>query len=121
MANYNSSHVQSAPRRLSKRLGLGRAMLGGAILGASLAGCSTFVPWTPLGQPTPPPQSGVIAPSAFMGMKMKDVIAKLGQPTSVQPLQETTGNLMIYAHAGEPHYVFETGSRGDVVSATGGD
>lgn len=96
-------------------------MLGGVILGASLAGCSTFAPWTPLGQPTPPTQSAVVSPSAFMGMKMKDVIAKLGQPTSVQPLQETTGNLMIYAHEGEPHYVFETGSRGDVVSATGGD
>jgi len=120
MGNHNLSHVQSASSRLSKRLGLGRATLG-VILGASLAGCGTLVPWTPLGQPTAPPQGGVIAPSAFIGMKMKDVIAKLGQPTSVQPLQETTGNLMIYAHEGEPHYVFETGSRGDVVSATGGD
>jgi len=119
MRNYYSTlNPQSSPRG---RLGAGRALASGLILGASLAGCGTFAPWTPLGTPSAPPQAGGISPSAFMGMKMKDVIAKLGQPTSVEPLQETTGNLLIYAHEGEPHYVFETGSRGDVVSATGGN
>lgn len=48
---------------------------------------------------------------------MPELTTKLGPPTSVQPLLETAGQLIIYARPGEPHYVFETGPNGKIVSA----
>jgi hypothetical protein len=56
--------------------------------------------------------------SQWIGKRLSDVKAKLGQPTTVQPLQETTGALIIYAQPGERHYAFETGPSGKIVTAT---
>lgn len=84
-----------------------------------LAGCSAFKPWSFYR----PPSSQEVGeapgdPQAWIGKRLSEVTARLGQPTSVQPLQETTGELIFYANPGEPRYVFETGSDGKIVSAS---
>jgi hypothetical protein len=56
-------------------------------------------------------------PTKWIGKTMPDLTAKLGQPTSVQPLLQTSGQLIVYAQPGQPHYVFETGPNGKIVSA----
>lgn len=59
-------------------------------------------------------------PSAnkWIGMTIADLQKKLGQPTTSQMLQETTGMMLIYAKPGQTHYVFETGPDGKVRKAT---
>ncbi len=56
--------------------------------------------------------------SQWIGKTSGEVRAKLGPPTTAEYLQETGGYLLIYAHPGEPHYVFETGPDGRVKRAT---
>lgn len=54
----------------------------------------------------------------WIGMTISDLQKKLGQPTTSQMLQETTGMMLIYAKPGQTHYVFETGPDGKVRKAT---
>lgn len=55
--------------------------------------------------------------SKWIGMTIHQLQKKLGQPTSSQMLQETTGMMLIYAKPGQTHYVFETGPDGKVRKA----
>jgi hypothetical protein len=77
-------------------------------------------PWSPYEPPaSEEPRGGqATAPKEFIGKTLTELTARLGQPTSVQPMLETTGQLLIYARPGTPHYVFETGSNGKIVSAS---
>ncbi len=87
-----------------------------------LAGCSAVRlvrPWSPSVAPTSEEtRAQAITPHEWVGKTLPELTARLGQPTSVQPLLETTGQLVIYARPGAPHYVFETGSNGKIVSAS---
>jgi hypothetical protein len=76
-----------------------------AALAAALSGCAAE-------QST----SGSAA-SVWIGKRRHEVVEALGQPTSATPLIETGGEVLIYAKSGQPHYAFETGPDGTVVSA----
>ena len=85
-----------------------------------LSGCGSIV--TPWSMEPPPPSSARAEaqgnPQKWIGMRLSDLTVALGQPSSIEPLQETTGDLIIYSRPGFPHYVFETGPNGKIVSAT---
>ncbi len=87
-------------------------------LAGALPGCDLIRPW-PAYDSSTVPTSSAQRPRAsdWIGRTMPELTTKLGPPTSVQPLLETAGQLIIYARPGEPHYVFETGPNGKIVSA----
>lgn len=83
--------------------------------GTLLGGCAQLMP--PSG-PQPSQQTEQHVAHEWIGKRLKDVTSALGTPTTVQYMQETGGQLIIYAHPGQKHYVFETGPSGEIVSAT---
>jgi hypothetical protein len=52
-----------------------------------------------------------------MGKYRGEVVKRLGEPTEAIPLIETGGELLIYAHPGQTHYVFETAPGGIIDKA----
>jgi len=94
------------------------AMAAIALALAVLSGCGIVAPWS---MEPPPPASALTQahsdPQQWIGKRLPDLTAKLGEPSSIEPLQETTGDLVIYSHPGFPHYVFETGPDGKVEKA----
>jgi hypothetical protein len=90
------------------------------VLSTGLFGCYLVQPWSPFGPSTSAAANAAPAPAPaaqWIGKTVPELTAKLGQPTSSQPLLQTTGQLIMYAHPGQPHYVFETGANGKIVSA----
>ncbi len=94
------------------------------VAGFALIGCAAQPVSPPAPIPLPATQQGGVAPqeqsggaSQWIGKTGDEVREKLGPPTEVQFLQETTGQMLIYANPGQPHYVFETGPKGLVVKA----
>jgi hypothetical protein len=53
----------------------------------------------------------------WKGKNIAQATKKFGDPTQATPLQETGGNLYIFAHRGEQHWVFETNPMGIIVKA----
>jgi|SRR5271170_5692395 len=53
----------------------------------------------------------------WKGKNIAQATKKFGDPTQATPLQETGGNLYIFAHRGEQHWVFETNAMGVIVKA----
>jgi hypothetical protein len=53
----------------------------------------------------------------WKGKNIAEATKKFGDPTQATPLQETGGNLYIFAHQGEQHWVFETNNIGVIVKA----
>jgi|SRR5579875_2395509 len=89
-----------------------------ATLSTGLFGCYLVQPWSAFGPSAPAAADAAPAPAAqWIGKTVPELTAKLGQPTSSQPMLQTTGQLIMYAHPGQPHYVFETGANGKIVSA----
>lgn len=84
-------------------------MLVGSALMVALAGCFAQ-------QPTPGTRQPVPA-SYFIGKYRSDVVKRLGEPTDAVPLIETGGELLIYAHPGQTHYVFESAPGGIIDKA----
>ncbi len=87
-------------------------------LAGGLWGCNVLRPWSSYESSAAPPAGAKgISAKEWIGKSLSELTTKLGQPTSVQPLLETTGQLIVYAQPGQPHYVFETGANGKIVSA----
>ncbi len=84
---------------------------------AALAVCTTPTNTRAQSPHPTPTKTGAPSPSEFIGKTAKEISARLGPPTTAEYLQETGGYLLIYAHPGEPHYVFETGPDGRVKRA----
>lgn len=94
------------------------AMAAIALASVVLSGCGIVEPWSM----EPPPPASALAeahsdPQKWIGKRLPDLAAVLGEPSSIQPLQETTGDLVMYSRPGFTHYVFETGPNGEIVSA----
>ena len=53
----------------------------------------------------------------WKGKNIAEATKKFGEPTQATPLQETGGNLYIFAHRGEQHWIFETNNIGVIVKA----
>ena len=98
--------------------GVPAVKLAVTLIAGMLSGCSVVTPWS---MEPPPPHSAYAeaqeGPQKWIGKRLPDLINALGQPTSIEPLQETTGDLVIYSRPGFPHYVFETGPNGRIVTA----
>jgi hypothetical protein len=92
--------------------------LAALALAAGFLGCSVIEPWSPHNSSSSPAASEKAKnPSQWIGKTLSDVETDLGQPTSTMQLAQTSGYMIIYARPGEPHYVFETGPNGKIVSA----
>jgi hypothetical protein len=90
----------------------------GVFLGCSVI-APVVAPWSPNNSSPPPAANGApISPGEWVGKSVNDLKAKFGQPTSVLPLAQTAGYMIVYAEPGGAHYVFETGPNGKIVSAT---
>lgn len=98
-----------------------RAMVATALL-AGLLGCNVIRPWPAFeSSATRPDAKKQTSANEWIGKTLPELTTNLGQPTSVQPLLETTGQLIIYGRPGQSHYVFETGPNGKIVSASASD
>jgi hypothetical protein len=53
----------------------------------------------------------------WKGKNIAEATQKFGDPTQATPLQETGGNLYIFAHRGAQHWVFETNAIGVIIKA----
>ncbi len=90
-------------------------------LAGALPGCNVIRPWPAYESSAPLSSQQPTSANEWIGKTLPELTAKLGRPTSVQPLLETTGQLIFYARPGQPHYVFEAGPNGKIVSATATD
>ncbi len=68
-----------------------------------------------LGACAPTQQPDTVA-SSWIGKRRREVVAALGQPTQITPL-DSGGEILIYAKSGQKHYVFETAPEGLVAKA----
>jgi hypothetical protein len=84
-------------------------LVGSALMAATVGACSAQQPAPATGSPVPA--------SYFMGKYRGEVVKRLGEPTEAIPLIETGGELLIYAHPGQTHYVFETAPGGIIDKA----
>jgi hypothetical protein len=57
------------------------------------------------------------SPKYWKGKNIAQATKKFGDPTQMTPLTQTGGNLYIFAHEGEQHWVFETDPGGKIVKA----
>jgi hypothetical protein len=83
------------------------ALLGSALMAATVGACSAqqrapAAPWPA---------------SYFIGKYRDEVVRRLGEPTDAIPLNDTGGQLLIFAHPGQTHYVFETAPGGIIAKA----
>jgi hypothetical protein len=53
----------------------------------------------------------------WKGRNISEVHKKYGDPTQMTALIQTGGTMYIYAHSGQPHWVFETDPGGKIVKA----
>jgi hypothetical protein len=74
------------------------------------AGCSAL-------QPAPETPAEKAQASQWIGKRRSEVVRKLGEPTEAVPLVETGGEMLIYAHRGQTHYVFESAPGGVIDKA----
>jgi hypothetical protein len=114
---------------LSTPLGIStiRRMFGGfarvaiaLALAEALAGCDVISPWSPTPDDAsthPAASAKPISTGKYIGKTLSDLKQDFGQPTTVQPLAQTAGYMIVYVRPGGTHYVFETGSNGKIVSA----
>ena len=110
MGQLGSGHRSGrAARRAAGALAA--ALAAGTLLG----GCAQLMAPS---EPQPSQQTEQHVAHEWIGKRLKDVTSALGPPTTVQYMQETGGQLIIYAHPGQKRYVFETGPSGEIVSAT---
>ncbi|SRR5579875_261760 len=85
-------------------------------LAAGISACHVIEPW-PFDSSSPVPGSESPIPARqWIGKYLSDVTAKLGPPTSVQPMLQTAGQMIVYSRPGA-HYIFETAPNGKIVSA----
>ncbi len=81
-----------------------------ALMFATTMGCSAM-------QSVPETSAEQAEASEWIGKNRAEIVKKLGAPTAAIPLIETGGELIIYAHRGQTHYVFETAPGGVIDKA----
>ncbi len=74
------------------------------------AGIALLVPGCGAQQPP-------IGATQWLGKSRSEIVQALGEPTSAVPLEDTGGEMLIYARRGEKHYVFETAPGGRAAKA----
>jgi hypothetical protein len=92
-----------------------------AAIALTLAGCFLISPWSPAPDDTSTQPTASASPKSagkYVGKTLSDLKQDFGQPTSVLPLAQTAGYMIVYVRPGGTRYVFETGPNGKIVSAT---
>ena len=83
--------------------------IGGVALGPSAQAQEQVAPARTEGTPGTPVQ--------WLGMSRRELFRQLGQPSQIIEYPDTGGQLLIYSHAGQDHYVFETGPDAKIIRA----
>ncbi len=86
------------------------AVLAAVVMAASAVGCTAL-------QSAPETPAQQAEASEWIGKNRAEVVQRLGEPSQAVPLIETGGEMLIYAHRGQTHYVFETAPGGVIDKA----
>jgi hypothetical protein len=94
----------------------GNVVLAGAMFAAGIGVAAPTAqgqepPTSAQSDQTPGPQA------QWLGVPRHELLKKFGRPSQIIEYPDTGGQLLIYSHPGQPHYVFETGPDGKVIRA----